>query len=61
VVGTSYESVPLTTDRLADADCVLLATDHSAFDIDEITEAASFVFDTRNATGECDANHIVRL
>ena len=61
VVGTSYESVPLTTDRLADADCVLLATDHSAFDIDEITEAASFVFDTRNATGECDADHIVRL
>ena len=61
VVGTSYESVPLTTDRLANADCVLLATDHSAFDIDEITEAASFVFDTRNATGECDADHIVRL
>ena len=61
VVGTSYESVSLTTDRLANADCVLLATDHSAFDIDEITEAASFVFDTRNATGECDADHIVRL
>lgn len=61
VVGTSYESVPLTTERLAAADCVLLATDHSAFDIDEITEAAPFVFDTRNATGECDADHVVRL
>lgn len=61
VMGTTHESVPLTADRLAAADCVLLVTDHSAFDMNEIVEHASFVFDTRNATSEYDSDSIVCL
>jgi UDP-N-acetyl-D-glucosamine dehydrogenase len=57
----SYESVELTTERLADADCVLLVTDHSEFDIVKIVNHASLVFDTRNVTEGNEGEHIVRL
>jgi len=46
----SYESVELTPQRLAGADCVLIVTDHTSFDIESIVDHASLVFDTRNAT-----------
>jgi len=61
VVGETYESVPLTTERLQAADCVVIVTDHSAFDVDEMVEHAPLLFDTRNATGEYEAEHVVRL
>jgi UDP-N-acetyl-D-glucosamine dehydrogenase len=50
VKGVALESVPLTAATLAGADCVVIHTDHSAFDYDWIVEHARFVFDTRNAT-----------
>jgi UDP-N-acetyl-D-glucosamine dehydrogenase len=43
-------SVPLTADSLAAQDCVLIATDHSAYDYDFIVAHARLVVDTRNAT-----------
>jgi UDP-N-acetyl-D-glucosamine dehydrogenase len=43
-------SKPLTAEVLASQDCVLIATDHSAYDWDFITEHAKLVVDTRNAT-----------
>jgi len=58
---TLHESVPLSDDRLADADCVVLVTDHSAIDVDRVVERASLVFDTRNATAGIEAGHVVRL
>ena len=61
VVGTEYESVELNRERLQTADCVVLVTDHSAFDIEEIVDHASLVFDTRNATSEFEGDHLVRL
>jgi UDP-N-acetyl-D-glucosamine dehydrogenase len=61
VLDSRYESVELTADRLASADCVLLVTDHSEFDIPEILDHATLVFDTRNATGEYEGDNIVRL
>jgi UDP-N-acetyl-D-glucosamine dehydrogenase len=61
VVGTEYESVELTRDRLEAVDCVVLVTDHSAFDVEEIATAAPLVFDTRNATAGLEGDHIVRL
>ncbi len=61
VVGESYNSVALTEKRVSDADCVLLVTDHSQFDIGEIVEKADLVFDTRNATREFESENIVRL
>ena len=43
-------SVDLTPQVLADYDCVLIATDHSAYDYDMIVKHAKLVVDTRNAT-----------
>jgi UDP-N-acetyl-D-glucosamine dehydrogenase len=58
---TAYESVPLTDNRIAGADCVVIVTDHPVLDIDRILDTASLVFDTRNATAHRDDNHVIRL
>lgn len=42
-------SLPLTEANLVSFDCVLLATDHSAYDYEDILKHASLVIDTRNA------------
>ncbi len=52
------DSQPLTAELLARQDCVLLVTDHSAFDCDFIVRHSRLVVDTRNATagiepGDC--------
>jgi UDP-N-acetyl-D-glucosamine dehydrogenase len=44
------DSVPLTDEELASADCVLIATDHSVYDYERIVAASRLVVDTRNAT-----------
>jgi len=41
-------STPLTADNLAKADCVLVATDHSAYDYDFILQHSMLIVDTRN-------------
>jgi UDP-N-acetyl-D-glucosamine dehydrogenase len=43
-------SRPLTADYLGSQDCVLIATDHSAYDWRWIVEHSRLVVDTRNAT-----------
>jgi UDP-N-acetyl-D-glucosamine dehydrogenase len=43
-------SVPLTPSAMAEADCVVILTDHAGIDYARVVEHASFVFDTRNAT-----------
>jgi UDP-N-acetyl-D-glucosamine dehydrogenase len=43
-------SVELTPEALSGADCVLIATDHSAYDWGFVVEHAGLVVDTRNAT-----------
>jgi UDP-N-acetyl-D-glucosamine dehydrogenase len=43
-------SMPLTSEFLASQDCVLIATDHSAYDYEFIVRHAPLVVDTRNAT-----------
>ncbi len=43
-------SAPLDEKFLAGQDCVLIATDHSAYDYDFIVRHAKLVVDTRNAT-----------
>ena len=48
-------SVELTPETLAAADCVLIATDHSAYDYAEIVKHASMVLDTRNAAAKAGA------
>ena len=44
------ESQELTPDFLAQQDCVLIATDHSAYNYAEIVKHSRMVLDTRNAT-----------
>lgn len=46
------ESSALTPEFLAAQDCVLIATDHSAFDYQFIVDHSQLVVDTRNATGQ---------
>ncbi|MCA9901030.1 MAG: nucleotide sugar dehydrogenase [Ardenticatenaceae bacterium] len=43
------ESVPLTAVSLQNADCVVIVTNHAAFDYDLITQHAPLIVDTRNA------------
>ncbi len=46
----ALESQPLTPEYVSEQDCVLIATDHSAYDYDSIVQLARLVVDTRNAT-----------
>jgi UDP-N-acetyl-D-glucosamine dehydrogenase len=45
----NYETVALTEEKLKEADLVLITTDHSAFDYQQIGDMSSAIFDTRNA------------
>jgi UDP-N-acetyl-D-glucosamine dehydrogenase len=44
------KSVPLTPESLASQDCVLIATDHTAYDYAWIVAHSRLIIDTRNAT-----------
>lgn len=46
----AMNSQTLTPDYLSSQDCVLIATDHSAWDYTEIVRHSKLVLDTRNAT-----------
>ncbi|HUG40858.1 MAG TPA: nucleotide sugar dehydrogenase [Longimicrobiales bacterium] len=59
--GIVLESVPLTDAELAEADCVVIVTDHSTVDYAAVVREAALVVDTRNATGGITAPHVVRL
>jgi UDP-N-acetyl-D-glucosamine dehydrogenase len=48
---TTIESVELTPQRLAKADCVAILVAHSSIDYDAVMEHATLVFDAVNATG----------
>ncbi len=50
VGGQTYDSVELTATALAQCDCALILTGHTAFDYELIVRHAPLVFDTRNAT-----------
>jgi UDP-N-acetyl-D-glucosamine dehydrogenase len=41
--------VPLSSQALAAADCVVILTDHRVFDYDLIRTAATLIVDSRNA------------
>ncbi len=50
VDGKQFRSVRITPKLLKSADCVLITTDHSAYDYDMIVENSKCVIDARNAT-----------
>jgi UDP-N-acetyl-D-glucosamine dehydrogenase len=53
-------SVPLTEKNLKKYDCLLISTDHSAYDYTYIIKHSRLVVDTRNATGKIRSAKIVR-
>lgn len=48
--GAELRSVPLTAAEVSLADCVVIVTDHSAYDYHWLVANANLVVDTRNAT-----------
>jgi UDP-N-acetyl-D-glucosamine dehydrogenase len=50
VHGQKFESVAMNAETLADADLVLLTTDHTQYDYEFIATHSKCVIDTRNAT-----------
>jgi UDP-N-acetyl-D-glucosamine dehydrogenase len=47
-------------DNLSEYDCVLIVTDHSDYDYARIVRESKLVVDTRNATRDISAPHVVR-
>jgi UDP-N-acetyl-D-glucosamine dehydrogenase len=48
--GRALKAVEVTDERVAEADCVVILTDHPEFDYARIVETAAVVVDTRGAT-----------
>ena len=48
--GTVLKAVGATDGNVADADCVVILTDHPEFDYARIVDVAKLVVDARNAT-----------
>jgi UDP-N-acetyl-D-glucosamine dehydrogenase len=63
LLGARLTSEALTAERLAAADCVVIATNHAAFDYDLVVRHARLIVDTRNALKgvPSTATTIVRL
>jgi UDP-N-acetyl-D-glucosamine dehydrogenase len=59
VDGLNLESSP--DESAAEADCVVIVTDHSTFDYQALVRNSRLVVDTRNALKGYDSNKIVRL
>ena len=59
--GHELTSVSLTAERLARFDCVVVLTDHTAFDYAAVAQHARLVVDTRNAMGAGAGAHVFRL
>jgi len=54
----NMHSTPL--DRVGEFDCVLVATNHSAYEMEKIVADAKLVVDSRNATRHIQSPNIVR-
>ena len=60
--GDTLRAESLTEAALADADCVVIVTDHSDVDYEQVVRLAPLVVDTRNATAQvARAEHVWRL
>lgn len=59
--GQTLHSQPLSTGLLQAADCVVIVTDHSYYDVPWIIEEARCIVDTRNITKGYDNAKIYRL
>jgi UDP-N-acetyl-D-glucosamine dehydrogenase len=53
--GKAYQSVDLSAETLANADVVVLTTNHSAFDVEFIQQHAQMIVDMRNMVKDSGA------
>jgi UDP-N-acetyl-D-glucosamine dehydrogenase len=58
--GVDLEHVDLRSTGAGDYDCVIIVTDHSAFDYDALQRVGKVIVDTRNAIPS-PASHVMRL
>lgn len=60
---STLNSIDTSPENISEHDCVIILTDHTAYDIREIVEAAKLVIDTRNATKNLHAfkDRIIKL
>jgi UDP-N-acetyl-D-glucosamine dehydrogenase len=61
LANVSLLSRELTEANLAEADCVIIATDHSCYNIHEIIAHSKSIFDSRGVTSGINNNKIIRL
>jgi UDP-N-acetyl-D-glucosamine dehydrogenase len=59
--GLKVKGVPFTADTLKNADCVVIVTDHKAFDYALVAKHSKVVVDTRNAMKGIAGANIVKL
>jgi UDP-N-acetyl-D-glucosamine dehydrogenase len=55
------DSTLLNAESISSADCVVIATDHSCYDIQYVINNARLVFDTRGVTRDIKKGNIIRL
>ena len=54
-------SIELNESSLSSADCVIIATDHSCYDLNKVVAHSKLIYDTRGATRGLEGDNIVRL
>ena len=59
--GIDLQSSEITDDLLKAADCVIIITNHSCYNYEEIADKTDILFDTRNATKGLKKSNIVKL
>jgi len=59
--GSKSRTVPLTAQALRKADCVIILTDHKAFDYDFIFKHSRLILDARNAIKRRGARKLYTL
>jgi len=59
--GKEYKSKDLTDGLLEKVDAVLIATDHSEYNAENIVEKSEIIFDTRNLTKGIDSDKVYKL
>lgn len=57
----SLGSIQLTEASLSSADCVVIGTDHTCYDMDQVVAHSKLVFDTRGVTKGSEHENILRL
>jgi UDP-N-acetyl-D-glucosamine dehydrogenase len=61
VADHTLSSVDLSQEYLSSVDCVVIATDHSCYDLGQVAAWSKLVFDARGATKGLKHDNIVRL